>query len=374
MTTQVATKSAHQSREDVQDLVASAAAGLVQMFDEERQLFCAKMIRTERGLAREGISHRYTLITLMGLHRLELAGQTAPIAIAPSFDALLRDSVWINNVGDLGLLLWLCALVAPERIAEFFSRHDLESALEKFADARERRTMELSWVLSGLAHATHAQPKLRDKLNPLASKLYATIHENRGAWAVFGHQAETGGIAGRFRGRLGSFADQVYPIYAFAWASRAFGFGETLKTSAACADAICRAQGPLGQWWWHYDAKSGNAVGRFPVYSVHQHGMAPLALYALTDAGGKDFSREIFLGLDWIYGRNELRQDLRDAATQVVWRCIRPAKSRRYLDQALSMLKVHPSRYSTRDLHVLHECWPYELGWLLYAFAGRDIA
>jgi hypothetical protein len=373
MTTQVVTKSAHQSREDVQGLVASAAAGLIQMFDAERQLFCAKIIRTERGLKREGISRRYTLITLMGLHRLELAGQASPIAIAPSFDVLLRDSAWVNNVGDLGLLLWLCALVAPERIAEFFSRHDLGSALEKFADARERRTMELSWVLSGLAHAAYARLELRDQLKPLASKLYTRIQENRGSCAVFGHQAETGGIAGRFRGRLGSFADQVYPIYAFAWAARAFGFDEALKTSVACADAICRVQGPLGQWWWHYDAKSGDAVGKYPVYSVHQHGMAPLALLAIAHAAGKDFTREIYLGLDWIYGQNELRQDLRDAATQVVWRCIRPAKFRRYLDQALSMLKVHPDGYSSRDLHVLHECWPYELGWLLYAFAGRDI-
>jgi hypothetical protein len=172
---------------------------------------------------------------------------------------------------------------------------------------------------------------------------------------------------------LGSFADQVYPIYAFAWASRVFGFGEALKTSVACADAVCRAQGSLGQWWWHYDAKSGDAVGKYPVYSVHQHGMAPLALLAIADAAGKDFTRAIYLGLDWIYGQNELHQDLRDAATQVVWRCIRPAKSRRYLDQALSMLKLRRNGQTLRDLHVLHECWPYELGWLLYAFAGREI-
>jgi hypothetical protein len=373
MPTQLLAKSVHQTREDLQELLESAAAGLVQMFDAKKQLFCTKMIRTAHGLVQEGISHRYTLITLMGLHRLELAGQPSPIAIAPSFDMLLGDPAWVNNAGDLGLLLWLCALVAPERIFEFFTRHDLNSAIEKFADARERRTMELSWILSGLAHAVHAKPELRDKLNPLASKLYAIIKANRGSCAVFGHQADYGGLTGRLRGRLGSFADQVYPIYAFAWAHRAFGFGEALKTSVACAEAICAAQGTLGQWWWHYDAKSGQAVGKYPVYSVHQHGMAPLALFAIADAGGKDFTRELYLGLEWIYGQNELGADMRDAAMQVVWRCIRPAKSRRYLDQARAMLKLPSSAQSPRELHILHECWPYELGWLLYAFAGRSI-
>jgi hypothetical protein len=145
-----------------------------------------------------------------------------------------------------------------------------------------------------------------------------------------------------------------------------------LDASIACAEAICAAQGPLGQWWWHYDAKSGQAVGKYPVYSVHQHGMAPLALFAVADVGGKDFSRELYLGLEWIYGANELHQDMRDADTKVVWRCIRPAKSRRYLDQARAMLHLHyGAQTPPSELHVLHECWPYELGWLLYAFAGR---
>lgn len=371
MSSQLLSKSAHQTHEDVQELLASSAAGLVQMFDAQRQLFCTKMIRTEHGMVQEGISPRYTMITLMGLHRLEQAGQPSPIAISPSFETLFNDSSWINNAGDLGLLLWLCSLVTPDRIFEFFTRHDLNAALEKFADAREHRTMELSWILSGLAHAVHAEKELREKLSPLASKLYATIRGNRDSHAIFGHQTNSGGLKGRLRGRLGSFADQVYPIYAFAWAHRAFGFGGALDASIACAEAICAAQGPRGQWWWHYDAKSGHAVGKYPVYSVHQHGMAPLALFAVADAGGKDFSRELYLGLEWIYGANELNQDMRDAATKVVWRCIRPAKSRRYFDQARVMLHLHSGAQTPSDLHVLHECWPYELGWLLYAFAGR---
>jgi hypothetical protein len=190
MSTQLLSKSAHQTREDVQELLASSAAGLVQMFDPQRQLFCTKMIRTEHGMVQEGISPRYTMITLMGLHRLEQAGQPSPIAISPSFETLFNDSSWINNAGDLGLLLWLCSLVAPDRIFEFFTRHDLNAALEKFADAREHRTMELSWILSGLAHAAHAEKELREKLlgeiaNPTqSSDIKRTLAASRGGYGA----------------------------------------------------------------------------------------------------------------------------------------------------------------------------------------------
>jgi hypothetical protein len=384
----------HQTAQDVQALVASATAGLLPMFNESKQLFCDRTILSESGMMHQGLSPRYTLITLMGLHRLEQSGHPSPIAIQPSFDGLVRDASLINNAGDMGLLLWLCALVAPERIPEFLSRHDLEPALEKSPDARERRTMELSWILSGIAHAVFARPELRERLTPLAAKLYALLKENRGPAGAFGHQAATAGFAsgikGLLRGRLGSFADQVYPIYAFAWTSRAFAatssnaaardarFADALEIANACAENICRVQGGLGQWWWHYDSRTGEPVGKYPVYAVHQHAMGPLALFALMDAGGRDSTREIYLGLEYIYGANELRVDLRDAALQTVWRCIRPSKYRRYLEEALTMIKVRSNapgkELPPSELHVLHECWPYELGWLIYAFSGRSIA
>jgi hypothetical protein len=43
------------------------------------------------------------------------------------------------------------------------------------------------------------------------------------------------------------------------------------------------------------------------------------------------------------------------------------------VDEALAMLNVAPKPKTPKELHVLHECWPYELGWLIYAFAGRAI-
>jgi hypothetical protein len=362
----------HQNKASLQNLLSVASTGLVPMYDDEKNLFCSRMVRTQQGMQREGISHRYTLITLMGLYKLHDAGQPVPIPLDASLDALLRQTNWVQSAGDLGLLLWLCGLAAPERIDEFFRTHDLKDAIEKFPDASQCKTMELSWILSGLAHAALARPELAQQLYDLAQKIFNLLKENRGAHGIFGHQAQVGGVKGVLRGRLGSFADQVYPIYAFAWASKAFEWSEALDHSRSCADAICRAQGSMGQWWWHYDSKTGQPVGKYPVYSVHQHGMAPMALFALHDVAKMDYQKQIYLGLEWIYGQNELNVDMRDAANNVVWRCIRPTKARRYVDQALSMLNLQ-SEEPPRNLRILHECWPYELGWLLFAFAGRQI-
>jgi len=73
-----------------------------------------------------------------------------------------------------------------------------------------------------------------------------------------------------------------------------------------CAEAICRMQGPSGQWWWHYDARNGRIFERYPVYAVHQDGMAPMALFALGEVARLDFSEPIYKGLAWISGNNEL--------------------------------------------------------------------
>jgi len=339
------------------------------MFDPEKRLFCYRLRQTSHGLVREGISQRYTIMTLLGLLRAESEGFHFALNVATTLDCLLTDTAWLNNIGDLGLLLWLCALSSQEHLTRFCAMFDLEGALKRYPDARGRLTMELSWFLSGLVHASGTGLRQQPTLARLAAQTYRLLRANQGTHGIFGHLGRWSSLAGVVRGRVGSFADQVYPIYAMAYFGQVYQQEEARQSALHCAKAICRLQGPLGQWWWHYDSVTGRVLEEYPVYSVHQHAMAPMALFALRDTCNADFGKQVYKGLEWISGANELQKDLENAAAGVVWRCIRPPKSKSYAARIRTLLG---KKQSLKTMEIGFECRPYELGWLLYAHARRS--
>ncbi|HUO36174.1 MAG TPA: hypothetical protein VMU43_14390 [Candidatus Acidoferrum sp.] len=355
----------------IHQLNEMALRGLPQMFDEKKQLFCFKLKKTPSGMIREELSPRYTMMTLMGFHRVEKNGGIPPLQIKPIMTNLLANTEWIDNIGDLGLLLWTCALIDPDQIASVSQRLDVKSALTRFSGAQRGRTMELSWFLAGLSHACLANPaNLADFESP-AVETYGRLVRNQGEAGFFGAYTRNRSLPGLVRGGIGSFADQVYPIYSFTRFAQAFGDSKAIERALDCALAICDEQGSQGQWWWHYNAASGRIINGFPVFSVHQHGMAPMALLALGEANNSDFSAWIFKGINWL-SNNELSFEMRDPASQVIWRCIERSESHKYINAVMEAMTRRNHRESRHNLSVLFECRPYELGWLLYAFAGSD--
>ena len=193
----------------VQRLLDLATRGLVPMFDERTHLFCHKLNHESGSLVREGQSPRYTVITLMGLHRLEQNGGRSPIAIEPALQALLTNTAWVDNAGDLGLLVWLCAQLAPERLDALDARLGVKNALQQYPDAQKGQTMELAWLLTGLCYWGLARPEKLAEMRGLAFEIYGRLKSNQGKHGIFGHASRKGSLAGRTRGWIGSFADQV---------------------------------------------------------------------------------------------------------------------------------------------------------------------
>jgi len=353
---------------DLDGLIDLAAAALPAMYNPQRRMFCHRMIRVNGSFVQDGVSPRYTAMTLLGLHRLEAAGGRSPIPTGELLSSLTADYSWINNLGNLGLLLWVCAKLCPERFESVYQTLGADTALERFPEARERHTMDLSWFLSGLAHGALALPAKHGHFEPLALRTYEALKQNQGKSGFFGHQSGNG-AAGFWRGRIGSFADQAYPIYAGSRLAQAYEIAGPLEMASECAAAICSVQGTLGQWWWHYDSKTGRVIQKYPVYSVHQDGMAPMALLALTEASDRDLSSFVYKGLRWITGQNELQLDMRDAASKMIWRNIYRQGSSVYIREFWEFLTSSHAAVDPHRLNVLQECRPYHLGWLLYAFA-----
>jgi hypothetical protein len=364
---------AQQADDPATGFVSLAVRGLVPMFNPQRQLFCYKLKKTETGLVQEGLSHRYTMMTLMGLHRLEQAGMSSPLDTKPILETLLGDLSWVDNIGDLGVLLSLCGQACPERFPAIETRLELQTALNRYRGARQCITMELAWFLTGLSYCGLAHPEKRREFEPLAFETYRILTRNQGARGFFGHSSRTGSLAGWSRGRIGSFADQVYPIYAFAQFAKAYQHDEAAQRALKCALGICEVQGPKGQWWWHYDALGGRVADGYPVFSVHQHAMGPMTLFGLGDVINHNFDEWIYKGLSWINSNNELGYDMEDAANNVIWRCIfRSRRSLgRYVKAAFGRYSEITQHENREDLKILFECRPYELGWLLYGFANR---
>jgi hypothetical protein len=178
-----------------------------------------------------------------------------------------------------------------------------------------------------------------------------------------------------YRAHVGSFADQVYPIQALARLHQSADDPEALEAATSVAAGICAVQGDAGQWWWHYDSRTGDVVEGYPVYSVHQHAMAPMALLDLADAGGPYHIDAICRGVRWLSDPPETGECLVPDEPAVTWRKVArsdPRKAVRGLRAASTWIRPG-MRISTLDRvfppgTVDHECRPYELGWLLFTW------
>jgi len=334
---------------------------LRRMYSPAEQLFHFRLRRTRAGIVPQGISVRYTAITLIGL-RYERSKIISEILHGGTIEQvcrrLIEEASVSDNLGDVALCCWAASLhgqpLAPAR----------ERLLQILSNEQRHATVELSWALSALTVLAHDLALLRSVATQVAECFNASSK-------VFPHLTGNSG----YRTHVACFADQVYPILALSDYSLLTGDRSALEIADRCAGQICRQQGLDGQWWWHYDVRTGRVIEGYPVYAIHQDAMAPMALFALREAGGPDFSEQIALGLKWLAHSPELKgESLVDLPRDVVWRKVARQESRkfsRYLQAGASWL--HPD-LRIKGIDVLfppvvidYETRPYHFGWLLYA-------
>jgi hypothetical protein len=318
-----------------------------------------------------GTSLRYSAIVALGAHwldegaqRVVLSGHSVPEFVELLVKRLDRDT----NLGDAALTLWAAAQCRHPMLEEALSAL---TALEKAG--RSEYVTEIAWVVAALAQArgqTDVEAYLADARDRLL--------RSRAAGSPLFPHVTGAGLVKPYRSHVASFADQVYPIQALARLHESGDDPRALRAAQACAEQICRLQGPEGQWWWHYDARNGRLVEGYPVYTVHQHAMAPMALLDLTDAGGGDYAEPIRRGLRWIADPAELHGEgpsmvLDDEG--VTWRKVYRGDPRKVVrglqtmtTRAVPGMRVPGVGLVYRPNAVDRECRPYEFGWLFFAW------
>jgi len=363
------------SQQIVKLLCTTAARGLADCYSLNT---CptAKHISSDNHVRLSQASNlRYIIMAQIGIKRwLNSDSYNTPddrTSLPDLWPHISSESHRITGAGNLGLAIWASV---QNNSADYITF--TEKLVDNWARLREAcNAVELAWVLQGLVRFSQHQPvtnKIANVLDDVHNRLMDLYCRDNALFA----RHNRSGLTEVISSRIACFADQVYPILALANYGRHFNNQQSIDTAAAVADTICGLQGPDGQWWWQYDVKTGQVAEEYPVFSVHQDGMAPMALLAIDTVAGTNHTVYVEKGLAWLDKRNELNVEMILPEQGIIYRDIH----RREIGKMYRLVRGLLITAGWETAHCLagknlfgyvlnRECRPYELGWILYAWA-----
>jgi len=361
---------------DIDRLIDLGVRYLHAAYREEDGLYPFKIVHKEGTLQKVGISVRYSAISAIGLYRATAHG------IPLNFDAnrivaLLVDRLpQITNIGDLGLICWAVAIGNSDDGEQILTAIEHYGEFNVRKGTRNYASMELQWLLIGLCYLypqCSSKARIELLITRCHEKLMRNYHPESGLFSFCSSDDKLTFRQG-LKKNLSYFAEQIYGIYSLACHYELSGDGRSLSQARRIAETLCAFQGSEGQWCWTYDIETGALVEAYPVYSVHQHGMAPMALLKLSAVKGGEYISQVSRGIGWIFGKNELGACMVDWEKAVVWRSIRKGGWLKRVSNINKMLCIlglgrpmPPRQAPASGLEIDYECRPYEIGWMIYA-------
>ncbi|WP_181781111.1 hypothetical protein [Pseudonocardia pini] len=323
-----------------------------------------------------------TLICLIGVDRWDpSAWQTIGASPAAALRAARERLAATPYPGGLGLLVWANALHGEADLEQLLRETGLELG-DRRTFSTTITSMEASWLLSGLLHEYSRRPaeSTREFADAVMTDVHARFDE--AGSDVMPHATKRAALGHRARRHVANFADQIYALQALSFASTTIDSAGSYDRARRLATRLMELQGPLGQWWWQYDSRTGETADRYPVYSVHQHAMAPMALLAYAAAvreRGEDpeVAAAVERSATWV-DRNELGRSMVDP-DRTIWRSVEIESGR--FGRTARHAKVLAGRGDGEGgdrlpaLVLNRETRPYEWAWHLYAQAiltGRE--
>jgi hypothetical protein len=313
-------------------------------------------------------SWRYTIMCLLGLARAEQAGLETHVNVKRIYDRTLALLPELGP-GELGLLLWMATRIKSDQASAIAQEMAQKLEAGSFGSLAG---MEVAWIMTGSATFHHHSGA---KESPAIQRLVDYFFANRVSPSGLVYHLGAG-----FRRRFPNFATQIYSLHALSMRARLCQEDRCGQQAQRLASRLQLNQRDNGGWPWLYDAKTGGVVEPFEVYSVHQHGMAPMAFLELAEATGADVSQTLAKSLAWLNGQNELQFQMIAPETGLIYRSIRRRKPNdrleifwRVLRSSLGATPGALFPQSPSRLEVNFTCRPYELAWLLEAWTGRRL-
>ena len=331
-------------------------------------VFCHE-VRADDGCRPQGRSLRYTMIVLIGLLRAEEHGIEHPFHTGALRTRVLSelDSDDLTP-GDFGLALWAESRADGSAAEEIVAR--LEGALGKRSSLGALITPDLAWIVIGLSES-EARGESGAGERILSEARRELLEERRSDSGLLLHTSRGP------RRRFPNFASQAYGILALSLLARGGEDEQAREAARAAGNRLLDLQLPDGGWPWILDAHRGTIVEPYEIYSVHQDSMAPMAMNSLTEAtGDARFRASAAYGLDWVWGQNELGQQMFDPGVGMIYRSIRRRegldRAALYGRTAASYVRAPKLKENPRGLEVNRTDRPYHLGCVLEAWTGKE--
>lgn len=354
----------------VPTLIQRCSTLLHAMYDSSSGLF-SYSTRIVGGSYVNDVQHplklRYTINTLLGIQQ---ALQFYPLDwdIDRLIDQFLQmNRAAITNPADCGLMLALLARTYDPRQQEF--RNEIQKIL-KSKNANNLSAQDLGWMLFGSTTAARISQHQQDVA--LANELYAIV---RNRLIVPKTGLPRFSLTG-LRRRCTSFGGVVYILMSLAEYGNTFQHQQALALFRHAATTVIGLQGPQGEWPWFIDAERGIVLDWYQVYSVHQDSMAMLWLLPALDLGIEQARPAIERSYRWLFGSNQLGIAMMESSPFFIHRSHRRDESlerpRRLLRSGLSLLLHRSGQLRSTGIVLNPECRSYQIGWILYAWSGRE--
>jgi hypothetical protein len=310
------------------------------------------------------LEYKYSMNTFMGLHKSRLAGYDVPFDIESDYVRLAKNlAAPYITPEEIAATVWAGGALNIEIPGQALSA--LKAVLNNQPLLQSATAQTLAWLIFACIEAGNDFLQHADFLVKKTSQEYFDTSS-----CLVRHTPKG------YRSNWSSFAASCYIAYAFLVYGRICSDLKIRNYGLQIVEKLVQLQGSQGQWAWYYHVPTGVVSDYYQVYSVHQEAMAPFFLLEAIDQGHDEFLEPLMKGFRWILGENEIGQKMVASEKSVIWRSL---KRKDYMERGARFLRGLGSEFlqyksiplGTDKLLVNYECRSYELGWALWAFAGR---
>ena len=302
-------------------------------------------------------SVRASAVVLIGLARAEDLSVDHGFSLGSLRTGLL-NSIGLTGVsiGELGLALWAEAVVDGGATGEVL----IEIRRRLPLDTDRLPLEELAWLVSGMSEAAE-QGGDRELLGEMATALVSRA--GRSGLLADSHR--------RVGGSIGTIGAQLHAMVALHKADVSGGADDAGDSLATTAETVLGMQRSDGAWPGVIDSKRGEAAEVYPVFTVNQLALAPMAFRH----AGVEYGAAVDNGIEWARGGNRLGFDLVHPDEARIDHGIVPRRHAssliRGVGAATRLIRGEPRDLAPDDLILDPHVSAEDLGWLLEAWTGR---